>query len=78
MILSNSYYCFQCQNYNTIKLGNFRTYEDLRYQLVQWSGTLHQDFILRAYDVKIKIKKNIGESFKNKFMCVQSYFFVII
>ncbi|XP_050057142.1 uncharacterized protein LOC114122403 [Aphis gossypii] len=56
------------KNYNTIKLGNFRTYEDLRYQLVQWSSTLHQDFILRAYDVKIKIKKNIGESFKNKFI----------
>ncbi|KAE9527257.1 hypothetical protein AGLY_012955 [Aphis glycines] len=55
------------KNYNTIKLGNFRTYEDLRYQLVQWSSTLRQDFILRAYDVKIKIKKNIGESFKNKF-----------
>ncbi|KAF0767286.1 DUF4455 domain-containing protein [Aphis craccivora] len=54
------------KNYNTIKLGNFRTYEDLRYQLVQWSTTLHQDFILKAYDVKIKIKKNIGESFKNK------------
>jgi len=70
MDFSNSYHCFQNQNYNTIKLGNFRTYEDLRYKLVQWSSTLHQDFIFRAYDVKIKIKKNIGESFKNKFMCV--------
>jgi len=53
-----------------IKLGNFRTYEDLRYKLVQWSGTLHQDFVLRACDVKTKIKKNLGERFKDKLMCV--------
>ncbi|VVC38361.1 Hypothetical protein CINCED_3A023370 [Cinara cedri] len=56
------------KNYNTIKLGNFRTYEELRFKLTQLSGSLRQDFALRAHNVKLKIKKNIGESFKNKFI----------
>ncbi|XP_025417001.1 uncharacterized protein LOC112688152 isoform X2 [Sipha flava] len=55
------------KNYNIIKLGNFRTYEDLRFKLVLLSENLRQDFLLRAYEVKLNIKANITKIFRDKF-----------
>lgn len=61
-----------------MKLGNFRTYEDLRFKLVQLNESHRRDFVIRAHEVKFKIRENIGNSFKEKFMYLVNIFLTIL